>query len=180
MPDPWKLEPFDGPAFWARLDDILPLYLRVYAEPPYDSGPIWQEEAFLERARKQVDLAGFAGVTAHLPTGELIGFTFGLSFGPDQWWRNGTAPPDGVAAASKFAIIELAVRQDRRGEGLGLGLLRALLARRPEPYATLTAVADAPARQFYEYLGWQQVGQTPRAVDRPAFHVLLTETARYR
>jgi GNAT superfamily N-acetyltransferase len=178
MPDLWKLERFDGPTFRANLDDILALYLVVYAEPPYNSGPIWQKEAFLERTRKQADLDGFAGVAAYLPAGELVGFTFGLPFRPGQWWRNSTTDP--VEAASKFAIIELAVRRDRRGEGLGLGLLRALLAARPEPYATLTAVADAPARQFYEYLGWEQVGQTAASPDRPAFHVLLTETAQYR
>lgn len=173
MSTSYRRERLDGGSALTHFAELLDLYREVYAEPPYSSGPLWHADAFAERTQQQAVAAGFDGFTARLPSGDLIGYAFGLPFEPGRWWRGATAAPADVLPASKFAIIELIVSNTLRGQGIGRELLNTLLSQRPEQYATLTALPDAPARQFYRHLGWQQAGTIPAAPDRPPFDVLL-------
>ncbi|WP_426509477.1 GNAT family N-acetyltransferase [Dactylosporangium sp. McL0621] len=148
-----------GTAAIGQLDDLAPLYEQVYAESPYESGPIWQIDEFVGRTQRQATRDGFSLVTVHESNGALVGFSFGLPFAKGHWWSGSTDPvPDDISSSRKFAIIELVVSKPNRGQGVGRRLLDTLLSDRPEPYATLTAVTNADARSIYEHWGWRQIG----------------------
>ncbi|BCB81223.1 hypothetical protein GCM10022251_62850 [Phytohabitans flavus] len=156
------------------LDPIVELYSEVYAEPPYNGGPLFSRERFLDRTNRQKDNDGFTLVTAHTGS-ELDGFAFGFPFPAGGWWRGATTPqpPTEILHVPKFAVIELVVRKTRRGHGLGHFLMNALLDGRPEPYAMLLAEPDAPARTMYQRWGWQQVAAVQPADDAPWLAALV-------
>jgi GNAT superfamily N-acetyltransferase len=139
------------------LDELLPVYVEVYSEPPYSRGPK-DFEGFRSRYEQQSSMPGFELITATAAEG-LAGFTYGLPFLAGRWWRGALEmPPPEVKDAPKFAIVELVVRRAYRGQGLGRKLMDTLLSQRPEKYATLLANPLAPARTMYERWGWRQVG----------------------
>ena len=151
------LEHVRGTALWARFTEVE----RVYAEafPRYDLGD------YRSRMRRQVPAPGFEAVTARAG-GELIGFAYGLPLTGSTWWDGlDPAPPDGFTAedgARTFAVIDLAVRREHRGSGLGRRLMGELLAGRTEQRATLATAADEAAiRRMYERWGWTRVGRVP-------------------
>lgn len=141
-----------------QLDELADLYVRVYAEPPYNSGPKYSREAFLSRTRDQLVRPGFTLVTVR-EDAALVGFAFGFHMGPGAWWANAAPPPAKVLRASKFAVIELVVDAAHRGHGIGRVLAERLLAGRPEEYATLAAAREAPAHDMYLSWGWKPVGR---------------------
>ena len=63
-------------------------YAEIYAEPPYNGGPLYARDRFLDRTRRQVEWPGFGLLSAiDGDTGELAGFCFALTFEPGEWWR---------------------------------------------------------------------------------------------
>lgn len=165
-----------GEAAVAALDDELAeVYLAIRAEPPYNSAPLYQRERFLERTRQQVTAPGFHLVTAH-DGQHLAGFAFGLPFAEGRWWGGETTPaPEEVVAAEKFAVIELNLLKQYRGQGIGRRLLGELLAARPEPYATLLSRPEAAAHAIYEHWGWRVVGTCRPAPDAAVADVMVLD-----
>lgn len=168
------IDRLDGPHALHVLDELAELYLEVYAEPPYNSGPLFGEAAFRDRTQRQMRADGFTLVTASAGNGDLVGYAFGVTFAAESWWSGATKlPPPEILSPSKFAVIEVLVRRAWRGRGLGRGLLDDLLADRPEPLAILTAVADAPARRMYDRWGWRQVGTIQHTPTAPVMDELV-------
>jgi hypothetical protein len=150
----------DGAEAVEFLDECADLYVRVYAEPPYNSAPKFSRDRFLSRTRRQTVSSGFTMLTAR--KGDLlIGFAFGFSMSAGSWWANTSLPASEVLDAAKFAVIELVVDRQQRGCGLGTALLTVLLEERPEPYATLAAVIGSRSQAYGWYLrsGWRKVGE---------------------
>jgi GNAT superfamily N-acetyltransferase len=169
----FKLDAWPGTTVTAKLDDLAKIYTEVYAEPPYSSGPLWSAESFVARTRRQTTRNGFTFIGAHAGQ-ELVGFAFGLTFDEGTWWSGDpTPPPEEILEASKFAVIELVVIRQRRGQGVGRQLLNRLLAERPERYAILTAMPDAPAREMYGRWGWHQTGTAHHTPDSPVLDALV-------
>jgi GNAT superfamily N-acetyltransferase len=168
----YALTRYVGADLPARLGEFTSLYLEVYAEPPYDSGPVWSADAFLDRTRRQAAAQGFSCVAAHDAAGDLIGYSFGIPFAAKQWWANATVASSELIDGPKFAVIELILRAHWRGRGIGRRLLEALLSRRSEPYATLTTIPTAPASTMYAHLGWAKVAEILPGDQRPSFDVL--------
>lgn len=145
-----------------RLPDFADLYRDAYTKPPYDE----TEEhvtAFLDRFTTELDAPGFSLFAAMIDD-RLGGFAHGLTFPPGRWWSDAGTPPDEISGQPTFAVIELIVASRLRRCGIGRSLMTALLANRPEPFATLCANHDVPARMIYHRWGWRQVaraGQTP-------------------
>jgi ribosomal protein S18 acetylase RimI-like enzyme len=79
-----------------------------------------------------------------------------------------------------FAIIDMAVRREWRGRGIGRKLLETLLDSRHEDRATLTVEPAAEATQgFYRHLNWQKVGRkrTSEGFFIPYFDVYILPLA---
>jgi GNAT superfamily N-acetyltransferase len=153
------------------LDDLADLYDEVYAEPPYNSSPIFARSEFLRRTAAQAQSPGFTLITAEGDDG-LVGFSLGLSFGTNWWRGEFTPPPDELAGATRFAVIELLVRQRFRGVGTGRDLLNDLLSGRPEDYAMLTSVPEAPAHSMYQHWGWRKIGAASPTERGPMMEVM--------
>jgi GNAT superfamily N-acetyltransferase len=164
----------DGGTVSDVLDDMVEVYSEVYAEPPYNSGSLWQRDAFLDRTRRQVARAGFHIIHTRSQDGEIIGYSFGVPFEQGRWWSsNASDPPVEILSATKFAVIELILRKPWRGRGIGRQMHDRLLKDRPEQYAILTAHPMAPARRMYQRWGWRQVGTAQHSVDSPVFDALV-------
>lgn len=149
-------------------------YVEIYAEPPYNAGPLYSRDRFLERTRRQVARDGFELLSAiDSETGGLAGFCFGLTFPAGTWWAGEVSePPAHVRDADKVSVIELILRAPYRGHGFGKQLLAEFLTRRAEAYAMLLAHPDAPAHARYERWGWQPVGTCRPAPDAPLTDVM--------
>jgi GNAT superfamily N-acetyltransferase len=141
----------------AMLKNITDLYDEIYSENPDGREELFSLENFIARTNSQARSTGFELVTAAL--GDiLVGFSFGLPFPPGVWWIDCTPAPQEVLNSSKFAVIELNVRQPYRGRGIGKKLLGMLLSGRGEKFATLASIPGSPAHAMYIKWGWYKVG----------------------
>jgi ribosomal protein S18 acetylase RimI-like enzyme len=157
----------------ANVAELRGVYLAVFSLPPYDEGPEIGDK-FVGWISDESKLAGFSLVAAY-DEDRLVGFAYGYTQPPGEWWRNTDQPaPEQVKAAEKFAVMEWAVLPDQRGKGIGRRLLDELLADRREPYATLTVNPAAEARTIYEQWGWQYVAST-RPGNMPGMDVMVRE-----
>lgn len=179
MTDHVTTERHEGAAAARRLDDILPAYEEVYAEPPYCEGPRDVAD-FIERFQRQAERPGFR-MTIARDGAEVVGFSFGYRLPADtQWWAGALEPlppaftrEDGERT---FVIIELAVKRSWRRQGVaahlhaalldGLAVERVTLTMRPEPEA-------APAQAAYAAWGYETVGQTRPWDEAPLYDSML-------
>ncbi|GAA5103347.1 GNAT family N-acetyltransferase [Nocardia iowensis] len=150
----------DGPTTaTTHIDALVDLYADVFAEPPYCEGPE-QVARFRVLLIDEMDRPGFAVVRA-VDHGTLVGMAYGFTIPAEQWWHDAaTSPPPAAIGVAKFAIMELAVRQSHRGQGLGRELLGDLLRGRTEPIAFLGVDPAAPAYAIYRKWGWREAGHT--------------------
>lgn len=139
------------------VDQLAPIYTEVYAEPPYDQTSDDTSE-FIERYRRQTRQEGFRLVTA-VDGEQIIGFCYTITLPAGRWWKGAQeSPSDELLSSAKAAVVELVLLAPYRGCGLGRAIIQTALANREEPWATLLAEPDTPARRIYEHWGWRQVG----------------------
>jgi GNAT superfamily N-acetyltransferase len=164
----------DGTAARKILEDMTELYVKIYAEPPYNSGPLYQRDAFIARTIRQIGNDDFVISWAISRDGDLIGYAFGLPFEAGSWWKgDASSPPAEILQSRKFAVIELIVDSRWRGRGIGRGLLNDLLKDQPEKFAILTADPEAPARQIYAHWGWEKIGTAQHTDEAPTMDQLV-------
>jgi GNAT superfamily N-acetyltransferase len=125
------------------------------------------------RTARQAASPGFVLITAHAGE-QWAGFSCGLHFPAGRWWAGEWEDdqPEAILAAEKFAVIELVVLPPARGRGLATKLMTAVLADRPEPWATLLADQEGRARDIYDRWGWKRVGTVRPAPDVTPLDVL--------
>ena len=107
---------------------------------------------------------GFTFIAAR-EDGRLAGFTYGYRGGPGVWWHDlvWSALDDAARgrwlAPGHFEYVELHVRADRRGRGLGGRLHDALLARQTSSSTAVlsTQVDNERALRLYRSRGWRIV-----------------------
>lgn len=153
----WVVRRLDAPDVIERATEFVAVFAEVYREPPYNEG----EEQFAGFARHlpgQAERPGFAMVIAEAPAGELIGFAFGTTFPPDQWWPGAGDEPEQLRGHARFGIMELLVRPQWRGRKIGSALMDLLLADRPESYGALATNPQALATAIYRAWGWTSAG----------------------
>ncbi len=118
--------------------------------------------AFPAIARQHSQRAGFRAFGA-FEAGRLVGFSYGYTGAPGQWWHDAVAARlspgerrhwlDGV-----FELVELHVRPEDQGRGLGGRLHDLLLAGLPNRTAMLsTRRGETVAMALYRKRGWQVV-----------------------
>ncbi len=143
--------------FAARLDDAMAIYVAAMDYPDHAG----QQRAMT--ARRHVRHAGFACRAATLADGTLVGFGYGYTTAPGQWWhdlvRKALAPE--LAAhwlADAFELSELHVLPTYQGQGLGRALLVELADVVPNS-ALLLSTPDTETRAFrlYRSLGFRDL-----------------------
>ncbi|MFF4874738.1 GNAT family N-acetyltransferase [Micromonospora sp. NPDC000668] len=161
-----------GTAAAPLFSPLVELYALVYAEPPYEEGPE-QVSRFADGLPAEATRPGFTLVAAE-DDGRLIGAAYGWTMPAGRWWlRSDQDPPADVLVADKLAVMEWIVTPERRGDGVGSGLMVRLLGGRPERYATLASDPRAAARRIYERAGWRQVARSPLPDGTPMDLLLL-------
>jgi GNAT superfamily N-acetyltransferase len=151
-----EVHPLNTDQLLARLAEFTDLYAVVYAEPPYEEGPE-QAERFRTHLADDAGRDGFTVVAAVDDT--ATGLAYGWTMPAGVWWsRADTDPPPEIRDVDKFAVMEWIVHPRYRGQGIGAKLIRALLADRPESFATLASDPRSAARSMYTRAGWRQVG----------------------
>jgi ribosomal protein S18 acetylase RimI-like enzyme len=158
-------------------EPICALYDQVFSQPPF----LWTDEESqhhrdLLTALRQEPTFGI--VTAEA-AGQLIGFSYGYTLRPDtKWWGSFVEPlPEDLTRewpGRTFALIDLALDQKWRGQGIGRQLTETLTASRTEQRGTLSVQPTAVETQaFYQRLGWRKAGQKrmPPGVVSPLFDV---------
>jgi ribosomal protein S18 acetylase RimI-like enzyme len=172
----------DGRAASERLfEPICALYDQVFSQPPFR----WTDEESQHHRKLLSDLMEEPtfGIASAEAGGRLAGFGYGYQLRPDtRWWQNFLEPvPDELARewpGRTFALIDLAVDQAWRGQGLGRKLTEMLLGSRAEQRATLSVQPTAVDTQaFYVHLGWHKVGRKkmPPGVVSPFFDIYVVE-----
>ena len=95
--------------------------------------------------------------------GRLAGFAYGYEEQPDGWWRARVEPALTALGQQSlldgaFTLVELHVRPDLHGRGIGRVLLHSLLAGLPHRRVLLsTQDGENPARIFYRRQGFVEV-----------------------
>lgn len=113
---------------------------------------------------RHLDREGFRFVAEEDDDARLAGIAYGYCGGEGQWWHDIVAAAmtaedrERWLAPGHFEFVELAVRPDRRRQGLGAELHDALLEGLESPTAVLsTQVDNEPALALYRNRGWRIV-----------------------
>lgn len=145
----------------AHRDALADVYRAAFCVPPYDEPASAAQEFVDEQLPKHAQRDGFRLVGAFDDDRSLLGFAYGYTGERGQWWSDhvaSVAPPDVVDAwvGGHFEFVELAVRADAQGRGIGGALHDALLAGLPHDRALLATYRDdRPAPRLYRRKGWR-------------------------
>jgi ribosomal protein S18 acetylase RimI-like enzyme len=149
-----------GPKKAASLDGQLQrVYLAAFSLPPYREGEtdvVRFRESFIHHARR----GGFRCVVAKEQEHGVVGFGYGYTSKPGQWWRDVVEEGLGRENAKKwlsdaFEFVELAVLPTMQGQGIGGRIHDELLRGLPNQTAVLsTYQAESPALKLYRQRGW--------------------------
>jgi len=144
---------------------LAEVYADAFSGPPYH-GTLEQAQTWAtERLVLQFGYPAFHLVTAERD-GRLIGFSYGVLGAEDQWFTQMLRARLPALVAQTWLgahgeLVELAVRSEAHGHGLGGALHDAVVAHlRDVDARTALLVADAgavPARALYASRGWQDI-----------------------
>jgi ribosomal protein S18 acetylase RimI-like enzyme len=153
----------------AKVDEVLALQARALGSTGADRRDI---------VLRHAGHAGYRGVAAKAADGTLLGFAYGYTSAPGQWWNGQVRRVLGDAAAAEhldgaFEVVELHVDPAAQGAGIGRRLLYGLTADLPATRVVLgTGVDNARARKLFEAAGftvlyeglWARPGNTGAVV----------------
>lgn len=166
----------------AQLPRIHDLYAQLYAE---SSDWIRDREVhkFISSWPKRYGAPNFCLVTADIGD-EVIGFAFGHALGEStRWWEGALEefPQDVVAEwhGRTFAIIEIAVQENYRKQGVARRLHTHLTAELSAERVTLLVEPDNDAAlQAYLNWGYNAVGRIQPFSDGPVFQAMIKTLRR--
>ena len=145
---------WSGRQFAARVDEAMGIYVRAMGYSAHTGA----QRAVTARRHARND--GFACRAALAPDGRLIGFGYGYTTAPGQWWhdlvRRALSPE--LAATwlhNAFELSELHVEPEAQAAGIGRRLIGELAADIGHD-ALLLSTPDADTRAFrlYRRLGF--------------------------
>jgi GNAT superfamily N-acetyltransferase len=135
--------------------ELEPIYAAAFGSA--SEAAAWRTDTLPKHAARE----GFRMVGAR-DADRLVGFAYGYTGAPGQWWTDQIAARVPPALATEwvgghFEFVELAVLPSHGGRGLGAALHDELLDGLPHRVALLTATLDEndPARRLYRRKGWQ-------------------------
>ena len=121
-----------------HLDDVVALYVDVFANPPWDEA--WTTDDARRRLGPMLAAHGAVGVLG-LEAGSVVGMALGAV--------------ERQAGHDVFVLREMCVRTARQRSGVGAALLDALDARLDVASWYLLTARDSPAAAFYESRGFR-------------------------
>jgi ribosomal protein S18 acetylase RimI-like enzyme len=140
--------------FALRVDEAMAIYVQAMNYPHHAGN----QRAVT--ARRHSALHGFACRAALLEDGTLVGFGYGYTTAPGQWWHDLVRKAlDRNQAkewlANSFELSELHVLPEFQGSGTGRSLLTELASSLPHD-AILLSTPDIETRAFrlYRHLGF--------------------------
>ncbi|NLG72058.1 MAG: GNAT family N-acetyltransferase [Chloroflexi bacterium] len=140
--------------------DVLDAYRQAFALPPYERIEA-DVISFTDTLRRHSARDGFRFVAAvERPAGNLIGFAYGYTSRPGQWWHDRvTAAMEPEIArqwlSDAFEFVELAVCPEHHGRGYGGRLHDALLEGLAHRTAVLSTMqAETSGLILYRHRGW--------------------------
>jgi len=140
---------------------IVDVYRAAFSAPPYHRGEDDVRD-FAESLERHASFTGFQAVVAWTDPGDaIVGFAYGYTLAPGQWWYEQVVsvlgPEDASATLTgAFLLTQLAVLPGCQGRGIGSRLHDSLLLVIRNPGAVLsTRREDSPARHLYRRRGWQ-------------------------
>lgn len=132
-----------------HLEDAVAMFARTWDRP------LEPARDFFQHQMQQPDLRGYVA----LHHDQVVALGFGTAGRPGQWWYDTVARQIGhshPALREAWILVELAVAEDFRGQGLGGYLHDRLLTEQPRPRTLLsTQVGNLSARRMYERRGWK-------------------------
>lgn len=141
-------------------DQILDVYGEAFASPPYSRTEI-DIENFSRTLARHMERKDFRLLAARESrTGKIVGFTYGYTSAPGQWWHDlveGAMTPQVAREwlSDTFELVELAVAPRAQGRRAGSRLHDTLLAGLPHRTAVLSTMqAETVALQLYRRRGW--------------------------
>jgi GNAT superfamily N-acetyltransferase len=141
----------DASALWT-------VYAGVFSD--WSDRQAWQAAVW----DKHRGRAGFRLARAY-DSDVLIGFAYGYTGEPGQWWTDKARQVLAPAVAldwlgGHFEVVSIAVVDRARGRGAGRALLRRLCEGLPHERWLLMTTADEgdPARRLYASEGWRVIG----------------------
>jgi ribosomal protein S18 acetylase RimI-like enzyme len=181
MPRSVRVELSDVAETGRLIDPICDLYDETFSASPF----VWTDDEsghHREMLRSLLTEPSFGIATGEVER-QLVGFAYGYTLpSTTRWWQGFQQALSAELTEERegrtFAVIDLAVHERWRTQGVGRQLVDTLLGSRSEERATLCVQPTATAAQaFYDRLGWQKVGRKdmpPHAVS-PAFDVYVIE-----
>ena len=148
------IQTWSGQQFAARVDEAMDIYVRAMQYP----GHTGSQRAVT--ARRHTANEGFQCRAALGEDGTLIGFGYGYTTRPGQWWHDlvckAMSPEAGADWLSEsFELSELHVAPDYQGQGIGRRLLAALAEEIPHRTMLLsTPDSDTRAFRLYRHVGF--------------------------
>jgi len=139
--------------------EVVDVYREAFGASPYFEGEAEVTRFAGEVLPRHRVRDGFRCVVAS-EDDAVVGFAYGYTSAPGQWWHDWVAGLVGPALAAEwmsdaFDLVELAVRPAAQGRGHGGRLHDAVLAGLPHRTALLsTRDEDIPARRLYRSRGW--------------------------
>jgi ribosomal protein S18 acetylase RimI-like enzyme len=143
------VQPWSSRQFASRVEDAMVIYVRAMGYPQHTGA----QRAVT--ARRHTRNEGFACRAALAEDSTLIGFGYGYTTLPGQWWhdlvrRAMTAEMATEWLTDSFELSELHVLPEYQGHGIGRQLLEQLTASIPQE-AVLLSTPDADTRAFRMY-----------------------------
>lgn len=140
---------------------IVRVYAAAFGLPPYLRG---EPEAliFADIFARQRSRAGFRCIVAREGSqGALVGFVYGFTSLPGQWWHDQVSQRLSDAQrehwlSDAFELTELAVLPSHQGKGIGGQLHDRVLLGLPQRTAVLSTMQiETPAMGLYRRRGWR-------------------------
>ncbi|MDT4932915.1 MAG: hypothetical protein QOK11_807 [Pseudonocardiales bacterium] len=148
------VQTWSGQQFASRVDDAMDIYIRAMQYPSHTGA----QRAVT--ARRHAANEGFACRAAVGADGTLVGFGYGYTALPGQWWHDlvrRSMPPEMAHdwLTDAFELSELHMLPEYQGHGIGRTLLLELAAAIPHRSMLLsTPDADTRAFRMYRHLGF--------------------------
>lgn len=175
-PSDVSLRTLGGTEFTARADQLIAIYIDAMGYPRGTGAG--RRHLWLEHAKRP----GFRCVAAFGSHGAPLGFAYGYTGQPGQWWHNEVRRGLSTVAADEWLadyveLTELHVHPETQGRQVGERVLRQFLQRCPEQRVLLsTPEGENRAWRLYRRLGFGDVLRQHRFTGDPRLFGILGRT----